>query len=679
MITPKTPLLYLYGVGEKVAQKLEQLNLYTVEDLIYNFPWRYEDFTHPRTINELVPGEHHIIEARVLSVTTELSHRKRMKLTRALVADRTGQISLLWFNQPFLGSILKEGTTWLFAGRVERDHKGNLTMVSPDMERQATIIPVYHETAGLSSKIIRKLIFQLKHFIDDQADWLPESIRQSEGLVGLVDAFNMMHFPTSIDQVAAAKKRLAFDELFLLVAGIQLSKQELNEAIAPTAEQSVETIKQFTESLPFSLTDSQRRASWQILQDLAKPRPMNRLLEGDVGSGKTVVGALAAYVAAKSGYIAVWMAPTEILANQHFQTCERLLSPFGISVGLLTGSTAAQIRPKVNEFQVLIGTQALIQEGVQINDLALIIVDEQHRFGVKQRAKLLNQEKAVTVSHFLSMTATPIPRTLALTLYGDLDISRLDSVPTGRLPVITRLIDPAQRLKAYQFIRAQIQAGRQAYVVCPLVDDTGQTQTVDQLLLGLDEKKAAVKEHEKLSRQIFPDLRVGLLHGKLKPKEKATVMAAFKNHELDILVATSVIEVGIDVPNATVMMIEGADRFGLAQLHQFRGRVGRGQYQSYCFVFTDSTNPAIFERLQAFTEAKNGFEIAELDLKLRGPGQLVGLEQSGHLNLKIASLSDIDLIQQVKKAVVSIIDSGLDRYPELVSKLQSVRETEHLS
>lgn len=684
MISLETPLVELYGVGDKVGQKLQTLGLHTVYDLLYYYPRRYEDFSEPRRLDQVTLGEHQIVKGKITEIKNDLSSRQRMKLTRAIISDETGQLALLWFNQPFLIRLLRPGTVWLFAGKVERDLADKVAMVAPVIEREGKIIPIYGETAGLSSKIIRKLLFQLKHLIVHIEDWLPESIRSQYELVSLADALTLIHYPESIDQIGQAKRRLAFDELFLLVLGIQTARQELATTRAPRCQQPIELIKTLIASLPFILTDSQRLSCWQIVKDLAKNQPMNRLLEGDVGSGKTVVGALAAAIVIKSGYQAVWLAPTEILANQHYRTCSQFLTAFGIKIGLLTGSTSAKLQGEINNYGLIIGTQALIQEKVKFDRLGLIIVDEQHRFGVSQRAKLVKKEGLVP--HFLSMTATPIPRTLALTLYGDLDISQLHTLPTGRKPVITRFVDPGHRSEAYEFIRKQVKSGRQVYVVCPLVamaslplvaqSSTGRAG--DQLTLDLDDKRAAVATYEKLKDQIFPDFRVGLIHGKLKPKEKEAVMAAFTEGKLDILVATAVIEVGIDIPNATVMMIEGAERFGLAQLHQFRGRVGRSEHQSYCLVFTDSSTSTVFDRLRAFANTISGFEIAELDLKLRGPGQLLGLEQSGLGKLKIASISDIATIQWVKQAAMTVMNDGLERYPILKARLAYDRRSQHL-
>ncbi len=652
-MTFDTALVGLHGVGEKVMARLESLELKTVGDLVYNWPRRYEDFTNPRLIADITSGEHQIIEGRIISVENVLSPRQHMKLTHAVVSDQSGQFKLVWFNQPFLIRLLKPEARYLFAGKVERDYHGQLAMVSPTIEREGKIVPIYSETVGLSSKVIRKLVYQLRPFMQSQLDWLPRDVINKNRLMDQAAAIVSMHFPNSIDEVKAAKHRLAFDELFLLLLRIQQTKADLAEVSAPSCPSNIEAIKNFTANLPFPLTDSQRRAGWQIIQDVAKSRPMNRLLEGDVGSGKTVVGALAAIAVTGAGYQVVWMAPTEILAQQHYQTCSQFLPQ--LRIALLSGSTSAKVGPNINQYDFVIGTQALIQEKVHFDRLGLIIVDEQHRFGVRQRNHLVQNTRLVP--HFLAMTATPIPRTLALTIYGDLDFSLLQSIATGRKPVVSRFTGSKQRHETYEFMRQQIRSGRQAFVVCPLVSSSEESK--GQLDLGLEEKRAAIAEYEKLRKHIFPDLRIGLIHGKLKSSEKAAIMSAFKGGEIDILVATAVIEVGIDIPNASVIIIEGADRFGLAQLHQFRGRVGRGEHQSYCFVFSDNQNSVVTERLRAFTTMTSGFELAELDLKLRGPGQLTGLTQSGLSDLKLASLSDIDLIQAARRSASTVIADGL--------------------
>lgn len=673
----KKPIRSLQGVGERVVLKLATLGLHSIEDLLYFYPRKYEDFTNPRSISEVVLGIRQIIKARVISINNGISARKRMKLTNARVADESGQLDLIWFNQPFLVRLLVPGTTWLFAGMAERDYKGKTTMVSPVIEREGRLVPIYNETAGLTSKMLRNLTAQIRPLIKGLKDWLPEETRRDNKLTGISDAFELIHFPNSIEQISAAKKRLAFDELFFLLLQIELSKRELEQTKSPICKVDDDAVQKFKDSLPFTLTNSQELAINEILADIALRKSMNRLLEGDVGSGKTIVAAAAALAAANNGYQTVWMAPTEILATQHYYSFERYLKPHGLKCCLLTGSTSKAMRAQINEFNLIVGTQAVIQESVRFKNLGLLIVDEQHRFGVKQRNLLVSQKDGL-IPHFLAMTATPIPRTLALTIYGDLDISLLKSVPTGRKLIISKLVDAGSRQKAYDFIKKEIKSGRQAFVVCPLIEESGPIQ-LGQTRLDFQEKKAALAEYEKLQNQIFSDLRIGLLHGKLKPKEKEETMSLFREGKIDILVCTAVIEVGIDIPNATVMMIESAERFGLAQLHQFRGRVGRAEHQSYCFVFTDSSNDSVFERLHAFTRTNSGFELAELDLQIRGPGQLAGLKQSGFGSLKLASLSDIDLIRQAKAAALKASEIGIDNFPLLKAQLERQAEITHLA
>ncbi len=665
MLELHSPITRLYGVGDKLAEKLAALGLETVQDLVYFYPRRYEDFSRPRTIDQVTLESHVIIKARVQSIENDLSPRQHIKLTHAFLTDDTGLIEAVWFNQPFLIRLLKPGTTWLFAGKVELGRSGKVVMSAPVIEREAKILPVYPETVGLTSKQLRKWLYEIKPVIEQLPEPLTESQRQDYDLTSLNQALLDIHFPPSIEAIGRAKKRLAFDELLTLLLQVQLSQRQLADIEAPQCPVATEVIKTFVANLPFPLTDSQRQVSWEIIQDLSQPVPMNRLLEGDVGSGKTVVGAIASLGVVKAGYRVVWLAPTEILAQQHYQTIKSLLADQA-SVTLLTGSTS-KTNQEWQTADIVIGTQAVIQERIQLTRLGLIIVDEQHRFGVNQRNHLVAKEDRQLTPHCLALTATPIPRSLALTIYGDLAISQLQTRPTGRLLIVSRLVHHDQRLAAYQFIRQQVKQGHQVFVVCPIIDAS---RSDTQLTLFAAEKKAVLSEHQRLQGQIFPDLRVGLLHGRMKPKEKEQVMLDFKEGRLDILVSTAVIEVGIDIPNATVMMIEGADRFGLAQLHQFRGRVGRSIHQSYCLVFTDSEKPETLERLQAFVSTESGFELAELDLKLRGPGQLAGLAQSGLSGLKIASLSDIALIQQAKQLASVVMKEGLERYPTLRDELE---------
>jgi ATP-dependent DNA helicase RecG len=525
-------------------------------------------------------------------------------------------------------------------------------------------------------------------------EYLPYEIIKRQNLFGISEAVRQIHFPVSIKKAEVAKRRLAFDELFLVQLYMlkQKKKWQENDAVSVKFDDKLQReIKCFVESLPFKLTRAQKVASWNIIKDLEKSKPMNRLLEGDVGSGKTLVALIAALVVVKSGYQVAFMTPTEILARQHFlEAVKRFKSKStSINIALLTGNESRICgeekekkisRKKLLEeirsgkVDLLIGTHSLIQESVVFKNLAFSIVDEQHRFGIDQRARMQREVLSAkdglkTVPHLLSMTATPIPRTLALTVYGDLDLSVLDEMPKGRQKIITKLVAPANRNLAYKFIHGQVKKGRQVFVICPLIEESD--------VLGV---KSVTEEYEKLSEKVYPDLKIGLLHGKMKPREKEEIMQKFSDREIDVLVSTSVVEVGIDVPNATVMLIEGADRFGLAQLHQFRGRVGRGRHQSFCFLFTDSTSSTAHQRLKALVKSSDGFELAEQDLKIRGPGELVGIRQSGLPDLAMASLSDAELIKNARKEAERLIESDgkLSKYPKLSEKLKKFTKKVHL-
>jgi ATP-dependent DNA helicase RecG len=653
----------LSGVGPTVTAKLRKLGVETVEDLLYYFPRRWVDFSHPVPIGQVQPGGEAIIAGKILSIATERSPRRRIFVTTTLVQDQTGAIAVVWFNQPYLEKVFRVGTVWIFAGKVTRGPNG-LTMESPDYERSSGIFPIYSETAGLTSKMIRRYVLEALPKVPAIPDPIPQEILDKEQFLPLPHAIRAIHFPKSLEEIAKSRKRLAFDELFFLSLRIQSIRKELATANAPRVVVDQGKAQRFISSLPFSLTNAQRKSIKEILGDLEKPTPMNRLLNGDVGSGKTVVALIAANSVIGNGYQVAWLAPTEILALQHFETVKKL-APH-LKIGLLTGSRKER---DVSD-DIAIGTHALLEEKIVFPRLGFLIVDEQHRFGVKQRAKL--RGVADIIPHLLSMTATPIPRTLALSLYGDLDISVLDELPPGRMKVATHVVPPVKRQDAYGFIRDQIQTGRQAFVVCPLIEATKNIS-----LLELDRKSVAA-EYEKLKETIFPDLKIGLLHGRMSGKEKEKVMAYFKSRKIDLLVSTAVVEVGIDIPNASVMMIEGAERFGLAQLHQLRGRVGRSEYQSYCFVFTDQWNDKIAARMHAFISAKDGFELAEKDLQLRGPGELVGIRQSGFPDLKMASLSDVALISKARDYAKEVIDGGIKRFPKLAKDFEDYIRIRHL-
>ncbi|MFH1575666.1 MAG: ATP-dependent DNA helicase RecG, partial [Candidatus Nealsonbacteria bacterium] len=565
-------------------------------------------------------------------------------------------------------------------------------MGEKELTHTGRIVPIYQETSGLSSKWLRQTVKYLLVTLADQLqEPIPDELLKEHRLMPINKAIWQIHFPDSLTLAQTSRERFSFEELFSLSCWILMERKKLDQKKAFAMPMNVTLMQRFTGKLPFKLTDGQKKASWQILKDLERPNPMSRLLEGDVGSGKTVVATMAALNAFKAGYQTVFMAPTEILAKQHFKTVSKLLEGFKMDIGLLTGKedkfTSKNLkndfieisREKLmekavnNKINVLIGTHALIQDKVKFGNLGLVILDEQHRFGVEQRAKLTKQP---TIPHLLSMTATPIPRTLALTLYGDLDLSLIPELPLGRKKIITKVVPPAERQKTYSFIKKEIKKGRQAFVICPRIESKKSEPTKS----AWTDVKAVKEEYEKLSKKIFPDLRVGILHGKLAMKEKERTMKNFRYKKIDVLVSTSVVEVGVDIPNATVMMIEGADRFGLAQLHQFRGRVGRSNWQSYCFLFTDSHSRKTHQRLRALITCENGFDLAEKDLEIRGPGDFSGLRQWGIPDLAMASLNNLPLVEKTREAAKKILDEDptLKKYPALQNKLKAFHQRIHL-
>ena len=616
MLTLLTKIEQLKKVGPSYLKRLAQLKIKTIRDLFFHFPHRHDDFSQIIPISQLKEGQKATVQGKIAEIKNIRLFHKRMVLTEGLIKDDSGTIKVIWFNQPYLTNTLKRGKAVDISGKLSFVKK-TLCFSNPayeivDHKKETThtgrLVPIYHETAGLSSRYLRYLIKPLLPLVAQITDFLPEAIKKKFKLMGLAEAIKQIHFPDNSHLAEAARYRLGFDELFLIHLTTLKQKQKLNQEKAPIIPFEQKLIKSFVKGLPFKLTDDQRKAAWQIFQDLVKDRPMNRLLDGDVGSGKTVVAIMAGLAVAKAGYQVALMVPTEVLAKQHFETFKNFLEKEKIKVGLLTSSNKLKIDKKID---IIIGTHALIQKNVKFDNLALAIVDEQHRFGVAQRAAL--QEK--TIPHLLSMTATPIPRTLALTIYGDLDISLLKEMPKGRQKIITKIVAPIGRQKTYDFIKKQVKQKKQVFVICPLIDES------DKLSV-----KSVNQEYKKLSEKVFPQLKIAMLHGKLKPKEKEEIMKKFKEGKIDILVSTSVVEVGIDVPTATVMMIEGADRFGLAQLHQFRGRIGRGKEQSYCFLFTDSPAKKTHQRLKAVLTTDDGFKLAEKDLKIRGPGNFSGIK-----------------------------------------------------
>jgi len=667
----------LYRVGKTTALTLKKLGLDKVSDLLFYFPFRYDDFSRSVPIANLQIGANANIIGTVELIQNKKSFKRKMFITEALVSDDSESIKIIWFNQPFLTRTIKVGDRISLAGRVS-DSQGQLTMISPlyekiysdDLIHTKGLIPNYHLTAGLTQKQIRFLIKEVIDLAKQLSDWLPIEIKKRLGLLDLPQALKQIHFPNTKEDIIAAQKRLSFTELFLRQLKAQLIKKQLKQRRSLQIIFQEKATQKFVASLPFKLTDAQRQAAWEILRDLEKSHPMSRLLEGDVGSGKTLVAALALFNVALNKKQAILMVPTEILARQHLSSLKKLFASYDFKIALLV---QGQKDKDWEQADIIIGTQALIQEKIHFKNLALAIVDEQHRFGVGQRQKILDFNSSPEFTpHFLSLTATPIPRSLALAIYGDLDLSLINQLPAGRQPIITEIVTDNRRPKAYDFIRQQIKAGRQAFVICPLIDESDR--------LGV---KSVKKEHAKLDKEIFPDLKVGLLHGKLKTKEKEAVMADFLAGRTQILVSTSVIEVGIDVPNANLMVIEGAERFGLAQLHQFRGRVGRGQYQSYCLLFPSTeelTNTKTITRLKALTKYHDGFSLAKIDLKLRGAGEIYGLSQSGFPELQIASLFDYENIKKAQMEAEALIneDSELKKHPLLKEKLGQWEKSIHL-
>lgn len=643
------PITTLRGVGPRTAEQLQKLGLNTIGDMLAFYPRRYVDYSALKPISRLEYGEQVTIIGTVWETSVPRA-KSRRKIVRSIIGDGTGTIECTWFNQPWLANKLKAGTAMMISGKVDR-YLGRLTFQSPEWElvdkeqlHTGRIVPIYPLTAGLGAKNLRS---QQKRTVDYWArrtpDPLSEEIRERQGLTSLENALLQIHFPDSWDHLQAARCRLVFDEFLIMQLGLLRLRRKWQAEPGLPIQAEDEWLKALLGELPFQLTSAQQRALADVLIDMAGRVPMNRLMQGDVGSGKTVVAAVAMAVAVRSGAQAALMAPTEILAEQHARNIGRLMDSRDgrPRIRLLTGSLSAADKQAIYDelaagtADVVIGTHALIQAGVSFENLGLVIVDEQHRFGVEQRSEL--RQKGHN-PHVLVMTATPIPRTLALTLYGDLDVSVIDEMPPGRQVIVTRRLEPAARERAYRFIRSQVDQGRQAFIICPLVE-----------ALEKSEAKAATVEHRRLQESVFPDLKVGLLHGRMKGEKKEAVMQSFCRGEVHVLVTTSVVEVGIDVPNASVMLVEGANRFGLAQLHQFRGRVGRGEHESYCLLLADTTTPEAEARLTALEATNDGFVLAEKDLELRGPGEFFGTRQSGLPDLKLAKVSDVRTLEQARK------------------------------
>ena len=683
MLALESKIEIIKKVGPAYLKKLHKLNIKTIRDLFFHFPHRYDDFSKIIPIDQLKTNQVATVQGEVVEIKSSHTWKRKMSLTEAIIKDQTGSIKAIWFNQPYLTQTLTKGRRINLSGKLTFVKK-TLCFSNPvqeviaqniDPTHTGRLVPVYPETAGLTSRYLRYLIKPILYLAAQIAEFLPASIKKEFKLMDLPQAIKQIHFPDNHQSTQTARQRLAFDELFLIQLTTLQQKQKLNQEKACQIPFDQKLIKPFVKNLPFKLTNDQRVAAWEIFQDITNSKPMNRLLNGDVSSGKTIIAIMMALQTTKAKFQTALMAPTEILAKQHFETFKQIFKKYKLNIALLVGSSKnkAQLKKKINQgkIDIIIGTHALIQESLSFNNLALVIIDEQHRFGVAQRAalqKMIYQIKdgLPTIPHLLSMTATPIPRTLALTIYGDLDISTIKQLPRGRQKIITKIVVPADRNKTYNFIKEQIKQKKQIFIICPLIDQSDK--------LGV---KSVTQEYEKLSKEIFPQFKVAMLHGKLKSKEKEDIMKKFKNRKTDILVSTSVIEVGVDIPNATVMIIEGADRFGLAQLHQFRGRIGRGIDQSYCFLFTDSPAKKTNQRLHAILTAKDGFELAEKDLKIRGPGDFTGLRQWGLPDLTMASLDDLELIKKSRQAAELTIKNNLIN-SVLKQKLKKFQATIHL-
>ncbi|MBI2410871.1 MAG: ATP-dependent DNA helicase RecG [Candidatus Kerfeldbacteria bacterium] len=667
------PITDLHGVGEVLAKRLLYIGIKTVRDLVFYFPRDYEDLSVVQPIAAAQEGEKINIKGKIERINTQRTFRKRMAVIQARVKDETGALNVVWFNQPYLQEQLKVGDELQLSGVVKRDRYG-LSLHSPVYEKVSAsrelihtgrIVPKYSLTAGITQKQIRYLMKQSLSRVLPIADFLPPEIVSTYSLLALTDALRGIHFPENEMHFEQAKRRLEFEELYVAQLMAQCIRKDIAQQTAPTLKLHEQELQQFVSTLPFRLTNAQRRAAWAILQDLEKTHPMNRLLVGDVGSGKTIVAAMAMWNTVLCGKQAVLMAPTEILAQQHTQYLEKLFAHADIQIELWTSRTSKE-KKQLTDIQkkhpnIIIGTHALLQDYARFENVGLVIIDEQHRFGVRQR-KFLKEHSGVhtMMPHLLSMTATPIPRTFALAAYGDLDISIIDEQPPGRKPVMTRLVPREKRIVAYRWLQKHIVNGEQVFVICPIIEESD--------TLGV---KSVSAESLRL-RDVFPGVRIEMLHGKMKGTEKDAIMENMRAGKIDILVSTSVIEVGVDIPNATIMLIEDADRFGLAQLHQFRGRVGRSNKQSYCLLFTNAQSAKTVERLDALTKSQNGFQLAEYDLKLRGAGELYGTAQSGFSPYFLTSLQQPELIQETREAALKTMDTNLiTHYPLLQEKLNA--------
>lgn len=684
-----TPLSNIKSVRKDFLPKLKRLGLKNVKDLLWHFPNRYDDFSSTQKISDIHPDQKISVKGEIEELRPKNVWRRGFIIMEAIIKDDSGSVKVVWFNQPYLNKVLKEGEEISVSG-TPKIKDGEIQFLSPAYERNKDnkenihterIVPVYPETKGLTSRGIRYLIKPILDEIDIDEP-IPIKILKEENIPEINTAIRKIHFPEKSEDITSAKRRFLFDSLFVL----QLSnlKRRADTAQKDTFDIKIDpkNNKQRIKKLPFKLTNDQKKALKEVLDDISKPHPMNRLLQGDVGSGKTIVAFLAILQIIDNDYQAAIMAPTEILAAQHYENIKNTFPELKEKVALLTNNSSKVFYKRKEEsvskkeliknigsgnIKIIIGTHSLIQKNVNFKDLAFVVVDEQQRFGVRQRMSLLkNNDKT---PHLLSMSATPIPRTLALTVFSDLDLSYINELPKNRKPIITKVVPPKDRDRAYNIIRQNTKNGHQTFVICPRIeskdDDSTEIRTVES-------------EYDKLSKNIFPDLRIGMLHSKLKKEDKDLVIRRFADNDIDILISTSMVEVGVDIPNATIMMIENAEYFGLSQLYQFRGRVGRGEHRSYCLLFTETTSKETFERLKAVESAKNGLELAELDLKMRGPGELLGKSQTGIPDRAMEALQDKDLISSAKKHANEIMKNNeLDKYPLLKKRLDSFENLLH--
>ena len=688
-----------FRLSPRQKSALDKLGLEKVKDLLFYFPSRYENFSERKNIASLAEGDKTTVFGEVLSASLGKTWRKKMAISEITVGDNTGIIKAVWFHQPYMAKMLNVGDKVALTGKISRNKSG-LSMSNPNFEKisgyealgeGSMLLPVYPETSGITSRWLRFAIQKILNSLEeDVADPIPKEVLKKYHLPSLKSSLIFIHKPQKLKDAEAARKRLAFEEIFFIQLARLSQRQEQKKHHSLKINFDRQELEKFLSSFPFELTGAQKNAISAVADDMQKGSPMSRLLEGDVGSGKTAVAIAAAYLAISAGYQVAYMAPTEILAGQHFQSFIEYFSELRLmpKIGLITSSGCQKFPSKVNpneatkiskaqllkwvengEIPILIGTHSLIQDKVKFSvkerkGLALVIIDEQHRFGTRQRASLAIN-KSENAPHLLSMTATPIPRTLALTIYGDLDLSLLDELPAGRKSPITKIINPEERETAYSMIREEINKGRQAYIICPRIDEPDPEK--EMALLA----KSVKEEAKNLKKEIFPEMEIGILHGKMTPQEKEEVLSGFKENKIQILVATSVVEVGINVPNATIIIIEGAERFGLAQLHQLRGRVIRSSHQPYCLVFAESKSQKTTERLKALTSAKNGFELAEYDLKIRGAGELGGGKQWGVSDIGMEALKNIKMVEAARTESQKIIAESPDlkKYPLLLAKI----------